>query len=202
MNLKITFLLPSLLENILKKKQLQEEDLRILSRVKFLIPYWYAREWLPPLGDYSHLSPLETRPKTETYLIEEQEAKMYLEGRKPPMEILSFVERYIDNTHVPSNSADMMTFVHGAGNISPSSSPVDKVNKYIQAGGAKLAKDLWGLEYVESNQERERMYRECSGLVLFWTMKGWLSIISPFATYEDLIRKLEAKENQSGDSDL
>jgi hypothetical protein len=96
----------------------------------------------------------------------------------------------------------MTTFVHGAGNISPLSSPIYKIIKYMRAGGAKLAKDLWGLEEAETQQERDHIYRECMDLVQFWTMKGWLSIISPFATYEDLIEKLESKENELGDPEL
>jgi hypothetical protein len=203
LNLKFILMVPRLMKYILKRKTLWLGDIRIFTLVKNLIPYWYARKWLPPLRDYSNITFLETRPESETYIIEGQEAKMYLKGCKPPKEILSFVENYIDGIHVPNGdeSPFMMSFVHGAGIISPSSSPVEKVYKYMQAGSAKLAKDLWGLEEVETQQERVRMYRECSDLVQFWTMKGWLSIISPFATYEDLIRKLEKKENESGEQE-
>lgn len=72
-----------------------------------------------------------------------------------------------------------MSFMHGAGNITQTISPVEKAIKYIQGAAAKLAKDLWGLEYAETDQDCDRIYRECNGLLIYWTMKEWISVLDP-----------------------
>jgi hypothetical protein len=70
-------------------------------------------------------------------------------------------------------------FLHGGGKITYSMSPVEKITRYIQATGAKLGKELWGLEYAQTSQEADRIYEESIGLMWYWTLKQWITFPKP-----------------------
>jgi hypothetical protein len=190
--IKIRAISKSLLHHILKKPTGQEEEMTNISRIKMLIPYWYALKWLPPLKDYAHLLPVEKRPESESYIIESQESKMYLEGRKPPEEIISRIDNYMKCIHIPIPGGPIaFLHLHGAGKITGSMSPVEKVSKFIQGGGAKLGKEFWGLEWAQTNQERDRIYRECIGLAYYWTLKEWNTIPNPSEPIKSIFKRNE-----------
>jgi hypothetical protein len=146
-----------------------------IRRTKTLILYWYAKKWLPPLKDFKNLPSLKERSESEDFALE---TKKILEGGKPPADIISFMDSYMEITQTMSgfSGAIAFSFVHGAGNMSQPMSPAEKTDKFVRGAAAKLAKDVWGLEEAETDEECNRIYRECTGLLMYWTMKGWVTV--------------------------
>lgn len=155
-----------------------EEIKTIIRRTKMLILYWYAQKWLPSLKDFKDLPTLKERSESESFALE---MKKILEGGKPPVDITSFMDSYMEITQTMSGFSGRggFSFMHGAGNISQPMSPAAKTDKFVRGAAAKLAKDVWGLEEAETDEECNRIYRECTGLMMYWTMKGWVTVPSP-----------------------
>ncbi|MHA1720836.1 MAG: hypothetical protein ACTSWX_02410 [Promethearchaeota archaeon] len=163
---------------LLQKNALSGEDEKAFFKVRELIAYWYAREWIGPLPDYGQ--PLDENDDEDTYFRGDYK-EQYLQGAKADKETIDMIASYIDFTMTQLAFSGMpgpfaMSYIHGVGTVSGDYTPVERYFQLIQAGGAKLAKDCFDLEELDDEKEIQQLYQECFNILLFWTMKGWLKL--------------------------
>lgn len=163
----------------LQKYSLDEEDNGSFMKIKKIIAYWYARGWIDPLPDYGQ--PLISAKDDYNPYLSGDHKQQYLMGAKADQETLDMIRSYMDFTMINMASSGgsgpfMMTHIHGVGSVSGKYSPVERFVQLIRAGGAKMAKDCFDLEYLDDKNKIQQLYNDCFDILLFWTMKGWLKL--------------------------
>ena len=164
----------------LQKEALLEKDKESFRKIKRLIAYWYARGWIDPLPEYGQ--PLKIAKDEAFNPYSEGEYKhQYLKGAKVDQETLEMIQSYIEFTmmdllssRIPGLFAGM--YIHGIGTVSGEYTPVERFYQLLNAGGAKMAKDCFDLEYLDDDNKIQQLYFESFNILLFWTMKGWLKL--------------------------
>lgn len=164
----------------LQKEGLLEKDKESFMKIKRLIAYWYARGWIDPLPEYGQQLKIAKDEAFNPYS-EGEYKQQYLKGAKVDQETLEMIQSYIEFTmmdllssRIPGLFAGM--YIHGIGNVSGEYTPVERFYQLINAGGAKMAKDCFDLEYLDDDNKIQHLYLECFHILIFWTMKGWLKL--------------------------
>ena len=173
MHVKIHYASFPLTKTLLQKSILLESDRCYFQQAKLLVIYWFAKQWLAPIPDYNNLCVL---PEQEDGGWHSQRNSWKL-GHKPNNQRLSATENYISFTQSFSGGGRTISFIHGAGNMSSSTSPLDNTMKLISGAGAKVAKSDFELEDAQTDGELDKLYYLGTGLVLFWLFKRWITIV-------------------------
>ncbi|MCF2141212.1 MAG: hypothetical protein K9W44_14225 [Candidatus Lokiarchaeota archaeon] len=149
---------------------LNEQHAHILPHIPILVMYWYARNWLQPYSanDVYIQGAEENSKKPEKWLL----------GYKPDENTLGIAEMMMDFGSFGFMGGSMQMFSSGGGFMNPNISLPQKYWKLLLSAGSKIANDVLSYKKYNSNRDFRNIQAEGVGLVLYWTMKGWLKFPS------------------------